>query len=50
MSRKHYFAPGTLEYHRVRHLRHAARWMGRVLALLLMAAVVTAGLSLLGGK
>lgn len=50
MSRKHYFAPGMVEHHRRRHMRQAALWFGRVLGLLCMAAVLAAGVSLLGGK
>lgn len=32
-----------------RHVRHLARWFGRVLGLLFMAAVVAAGMSLVKG-
>lgn len=44
---QHYFAPGAIEHHSSRrHLRHLARWLGRVLGLLCMSGVVAAGVSL----
>lgn len=44
---QHYFAPGAVEHHRARHMRSLARWFGRSLALLCMAAIVGAGMSVL---
>ena len=48
------FAPGVIEHHHrriaLRHVRHAARWLGRVLALLVLGAVVAAGASIFGGR
>lgn len=44
--RRPYFAPGQIEHHRARHVRHLARWMGRVLGLLAMAAVLAAAVSI----
>lgn len=43
------FAPGVIEHHRKRHMRHLARWAGRALGLLCVAAVVGAAVSLLRG-
>lgn len=44
---QHYFAPGAVEHHKSRHMRSPARWFGRALALLCLAAVVAAGMSML---
>lgn len=44
------FAPGVIEHHRAhimhRRLRNLARWVGRALGLLLLAAVVAAAVSI----
>lgn len=44
---QHYFAPGQVEHHKRRHVRSLARWFGRALALLCLAVVVAAGMSVL---
>ena len=47
------FAPGVIEHHHrsiaQRHVRHAARWLVRVLVLLVLGAVAAAALSMAGG-
>jgi hypothetical protein len=43
---QHPFAPGVIDHHKRRHLRSLARWFGRVLGLLLMAAVLAAAVNL----
>lgn len=45
-----YFAPGVIEHHRAhimhRRVRNLARWLGRALALMFLAAVVAAAVSI----
>ncbi len=43
---KPFFAPGVVEHYKRHQLRSLARWLGRVLALLMLAAVVAAAVSL----
>jgi hypothetical protein len=46
MTRRHHFAPGAIEHHKRRHMRSLARWFGRVLGLLFMAALLAAAVNL----
>lgn len=50
MKRHHHFAPGAIEHHKRCHMsqgvRSLARWFGRALGLLLLAAVVAAAVSI----
>lgn len=41
------FAPGVIEHHKRRHIRNLARWIFRAFGLLLLAAVLGAGVTML---